>query len=143
MLQQHVANDQIRPLSSPEAPAEAPPRLQHKEASAKEREIKRNLCDLLRRRNSVGETEIFTKILRYTRSDLSLPCVDSLRSKRFRLVLEERKTKERDFRFWPILARSLTLVRKPHENACYAGNVSPQALPIQVQHLSQDLSSRL
>ena len=131
-------------LSPPQRlPLRLPPRLQHKEASAKEREIKRNLCDLLRRRNSVGETEIFTKILRYTRSDLSLPCVDSLRSKRFRLVLEERKTKERDFRFWPILARSLTLVRKPHENACYAGNVSPQALPIQVQHLSQDLSSRL
>ena len=76
--------------------------LQHKEASAKEREIKRNLCDLLRRQNSVAETKIFTKILQYTRSDLSLPCVASLRSKRFRLVLEERKTEERDFWFWPI-----------------------------------------
>ena len=29
------------------------------------------------------------------------PCVASLRSKHFRLVLEKRKTEERDFRFWP------------------------------------------
>ena len=49
--------------------------LQHKEASAKEREIKRNLCDLLRRQSSVAETKIFTKILQYIGSDLSLPCV--------------------------------------------------------------------
>ena len=39
----------------------------------------------------------------------------SLRSKRFRLVLEQRKTEERDSRFWlpaPFFAQSLTLV--PH-----------------------------
>ena len=29
-------------------------------------------CDLLQRQNSVAETKIFTKILQYTRSDLSL-----------------------------------------------------------------------
>ena len=34
-----------------------------------------NFCDLLRRQNSVAETKIFTKILQYTRSDLSLRCV--------------------------------------------------------------------
>ena len=56
----------------------------------------------MRRQNSVAETKIFTKILQYTRSDLSLPCVVSLRNKRFRLVLEEKKTEERDFWFWPI-----------------------------------------
>ena len=63
----------------------------------------------------------------------------SLRSKRFRLVSEQRKTdEERDSRFWPrekwnksqkmpFFARSLTLVLvlwffapKPHGNACYA-----------------------
>ena len=31
-----------------------------------------NLCDFLRRQNSVAETKIFTKILQYTQSDLSL-----------------------------------------------------------------------
>ena len=34
-----------------------------------------NLCDLLRRQNSVAETKIFTKFLQYTRSDLSPRCV--------------------------------------------------------------------
>ena len=35
-------------------------------------QIRQNLCDLLLRQNSVAETKIFTKILLYTRSDLSL-----------------------------------------------------------------------
>ena len=34
-------------------------------------------CDLLQRQNSVAETKIFTKILQYTRSDLSLRRVAS------------------------------------------------------------------
>ena len=34
-------------------------------------------CDLLQRQNSVAETKIFTKILQYTRSDLSLQRVAS------------------------------------------------------------------
>ena len=33
-------------------------------------QIRLNLCDLLRRQNSVVETKIFAKILQYTRSDL-------------------------------------------------------------------------
>ena len=57
MLQKHVTNNQIR----------------------------RNLCDSLQRQNSAAETKIFTKILQYKKSDLSLPCVANLRSKRFRL----------------------------------------------------------
>ena len=43
-------------------------------------QIRQNLCDLLWRRNSVGETNIFTQILQYTRSgcrwDVSLPLAD-------------------------------------------------------------------
>ena len=50
LLQQHVANNQIG----------------------------RNLCDLLRRQNSVAQTKIFTKIFQYTRSHVSLACVASL-----------------------------------------------------------------
>ena len=50
LLQQHAANNQIR----------------------------RNLCDLLRRQNSVAETKIFTKIFQYTRSHVSLVCVASI-----------------------------------------------------------------
>ena len=59
-----------------------------------------------------------------------------LRSKRFRLVSEQRKTEERDFRFWPrekwnestrtifcgvFDCRSAFFAPKPHGNACYAG----------------------
>ena len=39
--------------------------------------------------------------------------INSLRSKRFRAVSEQRKIEERDSRFW---ARE-----KQHGNACYAG----------------------
>ena len=43
-------------------------------------QIRQNLCDLLWRQNSVGETNIFTQILQYTRSgcrwDVSLPLAD-------------------------------------------------------------------
>ena len=63
----------------------------------------------------------------------------SLRSKRFRLVSEQRKTEERDSRFWPrekrapprsftyaifravFDSRSSFFAPKPHGNACYAG----------------------
>ena len=62
--------------------------------------------------------------------------VASLRSKRFRLISEQKKTKERDFRFWPrekwnesqklifraaFDSRSSFFAPKPHGNACYAG----------------------
>ena len=43
----------------------------------------------------------------------------SLRSKRFCLVSEQRKTEERDFRFWP----ASFFAPKPNANACYAGYV--------------------
>ena len=58
----------------------------------------------------------------------------NLRSKRFHMVSEQKKTEERDFRFWqrekwnePFFTRSLTLVPrffapKPHGNGCYAGH---------------------
>ena len=63
---------------------------------------------------------------------------DSLRSKCFRAVSEQRKTKERDFRFWPrekwnaafftrvifravFDSRSSFLTPKPYGNARYAG----------------------
>ena len=43
-------------------------------------QIRQNLCDLLWRQNSVGETNIFTQILQYTQSgcrwDVSLPLAD-------------------------------------------------------------------
>ena len=59
-----------------------PPPLQHKEASAKEREIKRNLRELLRRQNSVAETKIFTKFSgtheAICRCHVSLACVTSV-----------------------------------------------------------------
>ena len=52
----------------------------------------------------------------------------SLCSKRFRLVSEQRKTKERDCRFWPrekwnevMDSRSSLFAPKPHGKACYAG----------------------
>ena len=63
----------------------------------------------------------------------------SLRSKRFRLVSEQRETEERDCRFWPrekwnesrsftraifravFDSRSSYFAPKPHGNACYAG----------------------
>ena len=47
------------------------------------------------------------------------------RSKRFRLVSEQRKTEERDSRFWPRekwnKSRSSFFAPKPHGNVCYAG----------------------
>ena len=36
----------------------------------KKKQISLNLCDLLRRQNSVAEIKIFTKILQYTRMSL-------------------------------------------------------------------------
>ena len=53
----------------------------------------------------------------------------SLRSKRFRLVSEQKKTVERDFRFWPRenwnenqkMSYSSFFAPEPHRNACYAG----------------------
>ena len=62
--------------------------------------------------------------------------VASLRSKRFCLISEQKKTKERDFRFWPrekwnesqklifrgaFDSRSSFFAPKPHGKACYAG----------------------
>ena len=38
-------------------------------------QIRQNLCELSRRQNSIAETNIFTKSLQYTQSDLSLRCV--------------------------------------------------------------------
>ena len=63
-----------------------------------------------------------------------LPDFPSLRSKRFCLVSEQKKTEERDFRFWPRGAIfravfdscSSLLAPKPHRNACYAGYDFPQ-----------------
>ena len=66
--------------------------------------------------------------------------VASLRSKRFRLVSEQRKTEERDSRFWPrekwnksqkmkaifpavFGSRSSFFAPKPYGNACYAGYI--------------------
>ena len=45
-----------------------------------------NLCDFLRRQNSVAETKIFTKILQYTQRDLSLQRVAATLASTCRLV---------------------------------------------------------
>ena len=105
LLQQHAANNQIR----------------------------RNLCDLLRRQNSVAETKIFTKIFQYTRSHVSLVCVARVSVWFWRK--ERRKNRIFDFgraemERQPIFARSSTLVPKPHGNACYPGYVATQRVAV-------------
>ena len=71
-------------------------------------------------------TQFETKTIRFTFHDPY-----SLRSKRFRLVSEQRKTEERDSQFWPrkkwtifhavFDSRSSFFAPKPHGNTCYAG----------------------
>ena len=111
-------------------------------------QIRRTLCDLLRRQNSAEETKIFTKILPHKRRDLSLLCVASLRSKRFRLERPRngivsfgraRNGTTANFRTEMVAAQArwqrnvLLQLLPPRPGACEKA--------LQEQTLSQDLSS--
>ena len=65
--------------------------------------------------NSSEHTQLHSIIVKYdhiSEQGSVFMCAGNLRSKRFRLILEQRKTEER---------RSLFFALKPHEDAFYAG----------------------
>ena len=100
------------------------------------------------RSNTIHFVSIYRTVL-WTLVGVHWPTAHSLRAKRFRLVLEQRKTEEWDFRFWPRekwnesqkMKEGGTIIRavfdsrsSSHENACYTAHCSSTERVCRLHH---------